>query len=190
LRREAFWDSGLNKEQFETPPSRATASAAHPQVLAACLLRVGDRILLSRRAIPPRIGCWTIPGGYVEAGETPEQGARRELEEEARVSVPRAQLLGVYEMPQIFQVLFLYAAQVESCAAQAGPESSAVCMCHPGEAPWNDLAFATDRRTVLRLRHEPHCASVEYGRFHWGTDGAIRLSVADEQPSVPRNSPT
>lgn len=42
----------------------------------------GERVLLVRRARPPSQGVYAFPGGKVENGETLEQAARRELEEE------------------------------------------------------------------------------------------------------------
>lgn len=38
----------------------------------------GDRLLLCRRNIEPRRGLWNLPTGFLEIGETIEQGARRE----------------------------------------------------------------------------------------------------------------
>jgi ADP-ribose pyrophosphatase YjhB (NUDIX family) len=55
---------------------------SHPLVgVGAVMLRPGA-VLLVRRARPPAMGAWSIPGGAQELGETAEAGARRELLEE------------------------------------------------------------------------------------------------------------
>ena len=55
---------------------------ARPLVgIGAVLLRPGA-VLLVRRARPPALGQWSIPGGAQELGETAEAAARRELLEE------------------------------------------------------------------------------------------------------------
>lgn len=148
----------------------------NPRIVAGCLLLVGGRALLSQRAIQPRAGCWTIPGGFVEECESTEQGARRELAEETGVWVDRACLIAVYEIPQIYQVLFLYVALAGRCHARPGAESSGISLSDPGEVPWNDLAFPTDRRTLHRLRQGRQHVPVEFGRCHWGPDGRILIT--------------
>lgn len=45
-------------------------------------LRRGDTLLLVRRGRPPSQGLYAFPGGRVEAGESDEEAARRELLEE------------------------------------------------------------------------------------------------------------
>ena len=40
------------------------------------------KVLLIQRAHEPFAGCWALPGGFVDVGESPEQAARRELQEE------------------------------------------------------------------------------------------------------------
>ena len=49
--------------------------------IGAVMLRPGA-VLLVRRARPPALGEWSIPGGAQELGETAEAAARRELREE------------------------------------------------------------------------------------------------------------
>jgi 8-oxo-dGTP diphosphatase len=44
-------------------------------------------VLLVRRGKPPNLGAWSLPGGAQELGETAEQAARRELEEETSLRV-------------------------------------------------------------------------------------------------------
>jgi 8-oxo-dGTP diphosphatase len=53
---------------------------------AAVAIITGRRgILLARRAAPPYRGTWDLPGGFLEAGELPDHGLLRELQEELGV---------------------------------------------------------------------------------------------------------
>jgi ADP-ribose pyrophosphatase YjhB (NUDIX family) len=47
----------------------------------------GRKVLLVRRARPPRQGQWSIPGGLLELGETHEEGVRREVREETGLAL-------------------------------------------------------------------------------------------------------
>ncbi|MFC1856736.1 NUDIX hydrolase [Thermodesulfobacteriota bacterium] len=64
---------------------------------ATCLVVIDDkdRLLLVKRSVEPKIGFWCLPGGFIEMGETPDQGALRELEEETGLSGNIEMLLGV-----------------------------------------------------------------------------------------------
>ncbi len=53
-------------------------SYANPKIVVGSVVVHENRILLCRRAIEPRKNYWTLPAGYLEEHESPEQGARRE----------------------------------------------------------------------------------------------------------------
>jgi ADP-ribose pyrophosphatase YjhB (NUDIX family) len=54
------------------------------------------RILLARRGVQPFRGMWDIPGGYLDEGEHPLDGMRRELLEETGLEVEPVHFLGAF----------------------------------------------------------------------------------------------
>jgi ADP-ribose pyrophosphatase YjhB (NUDIX family) len=58
------------------------------------LLERDGRLLLGRRAIEPARGKWDIPGGFLEEGEAPLDGLRREFQEETGIDVEPVAWLG------------------------------------------------------------------------------------------------
>jgi len=68
----------------------------YPRSASDMLVVKRDRVLLLERAHAPREGYLDIPGGFMEAGESLEDGARRELHEETGLHVGRADWLGFY----------------------------------------------------------------------------------------------
>lgn len=64
--------------------------------VSASIWREG-RVLLVQRAKPP-LGFWAFPGGHLEAGETLEAGAARELREETGLEAEIRGLVGLYDV--------------------------------------------------------------------------------------------
>src|SRR3954453_16023330 len=76
---------------------------SNPKVVVGSVLTEGERVLLCLRAIEPRRGFWTLPAGYLEHGETLEEGAAREAEEEAGAAIRTDGILAIYSISRIGQ---------------------------------------------------------------------------------------
>ena len=57
----------------------------NPKPTATLICLKNDEILFVKRAFDPGKGQWSLPGGFLELGETLEQGAIRELKEETNL---------------------------------------------------------------------------------------------------------
>ncbi|GAN76018.1 hydrolase [Acidisphaera rubrifaciens HS-AP3] len=103
-------------------------------------------VLLCRREIEPRRGYWTLPAGFLELGETIEDGARREAWEEARARISLDGVLALYSISRIGQVQVMFRGRFDGPAAfAAGPESQDVALYRWDDIPWDSLAFPSVR---------------------------------------------
>ena len=64
-----------------------TSMPQRPQVGVGVIVRKGDCILLMKRQNSHGDGTWSMPGGHLEYGESPEECAIREVEEEVGVQI-------------------------------------------------------------------------------------------------------
>jgi len=115
----------------------------NPKIVVGSVLSFDGKILLCRRAIDPRKGYWTLPAGYLENGETVENGAMREAYEEARVRPEFDQVLAVYSVPRISQVQIIFRGALAAADFAPGPESLDVRLFEWADIPWPDIAFPT-----------------------------------------------
>jgi len=117
----------------------------NPKIVVGSVVRHGDRYLLCRRAIEPRLGFWTRPAGYRELNETTEAGALREAWEEAEARIQIEGLLAVYNIPRLSQLQLIYRARLIGDSFGPGPESQAVELFTWDQIPWPDIAFPSVR---------------------------------------------
>ena len=75
------------------PPGDRESPLVVPCV-GAVVHDAAGRLLLVQRGSDPHRGHWTLPGGRVEPGETPEQAVVRELREETGLDVTARAVVG------------------------------------------------------------------------------------------------
>lgn len=127
----------------------------------------GDQVLLCKRNIEPRFGKWTLPAGFMELGETTEQGAWRETDEEAGARIEMQGLYTVLNVVSAGQVHIYYRARLLDTEFNPGPETIEAKLFREDEIPWDELAFRTVRETLRRYfadrpqgQFGVHCADI------------------------------
>ncbi|MGH8259183.1 MAG: NUDIX hydrolase, partial [Steroidobacteraceae bacterium] len=121
----------------------------NPRLVVGCVPELDGRILLCKRAIEPRRGYWTVPAGFMENGETLQQAAARESQEEALAEVQIGSLLAIVHVLHAEQVHVFFRARLAVPQFAPGPESLEVELVAPADIPWADIAFPS---TELALR--------------------------------------
>lgn len=132
-----------------------TIHYSNPKVVVGTIPIREGKILMCKRAIEPRKGFWTLPCGFMENGETVEEGAWRETHEEARADVEIIRLHTVYSIPHIGQVYLMFLAQLNDSEFSPGPESLETELMVPEKIPWDQIAFPSIRFTLQNYLHTP-----------------------------------
>lgn len=125
-----------------------TVHYINPRIIVGCLPEYQGRLLLCRRAIEPRRNYWTLPAGFMENGETTEQGAARETWEEAMARADDMALYRVYDVPYINQVYMFYRCRIADGQYGVGPESLDTRLFAPADIPWDELSFPSVYRAL------------------------------------------
>jgi len=82
----------------------------NPTPVLAAVIECADRegrLLMARNAAWP-VKMFGLVTGFMEAGERPEDGIRREVVEETSLSVDALELIGVYDFQRMNQVIIAY----------------------------------------------------------------------------------
>ena len=132
--------AGDNRQRLVCPDCEYVAYE-NPKVVVGVVATWEDKVLMCKRAIEPRLGYWTLPAGFMEMGETPQEGAAREAWEEAYAKLEIIDLLAVYSLRHISQLQLFFRARLTSPDVSAGPESEDVGLFTFDRLPATDLAF-------------------------------------------------
>src|SRR5689334_9694358 len=76
----------------------AISAGPWPRAAASAVMFRYESVLLVLRDKEPAKDLWSLPGGAIEAGETAEDAARREVEEETGLIAHIEGLAGVYDV--------------------------------------------------------------------------------------------
>lgn len=115
----------------------------NPKLLVACLLYEKNRLLWIRRAIEPYKGCWALPAGFMECGETVSETACRELNEETglRAHPNELRLYSILSLPEISQVYVSLIGRLPSHDYFPTPEAFEVALLDRREVECLSLGY-------------------------------------------------
>jgi ADP-ribose pyrophosphatase YjhB (NUDIX family) len=119
--------------------------------------------LLIRRKSPPHVGEWSLPVGFLQFGETAEQAAAREVEEETGLRVEATALLGTYSdviNAQRSHLVLIFRGRILGGALQAGDDAEEVGWFSENNLP--PIAFASAQSAVAMWRAQRHGPPTAY----------------------------
>ncbi|RPI28673.1 MAG: NUDIX domain-containing protein [Chloroflexota bacterium] len=126
---------------------------ADPKVAVAVLIEVDGQVLLVRRSNDPKRGHWTLPAGFVDAGEDPVEAARRECLEETGLVVRITGLIDVLsgqEHARGAHILIAYRGEITGGSLHPGDDADQAAFFSRDALP--PLAFETTSRLLSGLK--------------------------------------
>jgi ADP-ribose pyrophosphatase YjhB (NUDIX family) len=120
-----------------------------PKVAAAVLVEQDGRVLLVRRNGEPFRGLWTLPAGFVDAGEDPARAAERECLEETGLTVRVKRVMEVIagqEHERGADFIIIYGAELLGGSLSPNDDVDAVAWFEPANLP--PLAFSATRKAL------------------------------------------
>ena len=117
-----------------------------PKVVASAVVERGGKVLMVRRGLEPRIGYWSLPGGYVDRGEVVERAAEREVLEETGLEVEPIGLIGIFSEPDHPVILVIYDSRIVGGTPRPGSEVLELEFFPLDDLP--PLAFPRDQQVL------------------------------------------
>jgi 8-oxo-dGTP diphosphatase len=110
----------------------------NPLCAVAVVAEKGGKVIFIKRNVEPAKGMWALPGGFIEQGETVEEAALRELNEETGVSAEKAEIIKVAsENTFFFRTLIIIGVRAYGISGElkAGDDAGEVKWCDIGKTP-------------------------------------------------------
>jgi ADP-ribose pyrophosphatase YjhB (NUDIX family) len=130
--------AGEDRDRLHCPGCDLVLYENAAPTASAVVVDAQGRVMLTRRALEPARDMWDLPGGFVEAGEHPEDAVRRELREETGLAVELDGLLGIWcdrYGGGVHTLNLHYLAHPVSGAQRAGSDVSEIAWFAPESLP-------------------------------------------------------
>lgn len=134
-------------------PSCGWVHFEDPKVAAAVLVMDNGSVLLAKRIFNPSKGDWTLPAGFVDAHEGPEEAAIRECMEETGLEVEIVRLVDIIsgrEHERGADMVIVYEARITGGNLTAGDDADEVAFFPLNNLP--SLAFQATKKILKSLK--------------------------------------
>ncbi len=123
---------------------------SNPKVVVGCIPEFNGQLLLCKRNIEPQKGKWTLPAGFLENGESVQEGALRETLEETQAKATIIESYRLFNIVFVDQIYIMFRAQLTSDHFGPTTESIDVRLFNEKDIPWENIAFKV---ITLTLKH-------------------------------------
>lgn len=146
---------GVNRGSSFACPTCGYVAWANSVPGVHALIERDDRVLLGRRAFDPGAGCWGLPGGFLEEGEEPLAGLKREIREETGLEIEPGELFGTWLQPHGERTVLclIYRARVTGGDERAADDVTELGWFGAGDLP-EDIGPSAFAETLSAWRHE------------------------------------
>lgn len=128
----------------------------NPTPAVGVVLVRDNKVLLVKRKFEPKAGGWSLPAGFMEYDEGPEETAIRETLEETNLDVRLTELLGAYgafDDPRVHVVLIVYRGEIIGGQLKPGDDAVEVQFFPLTDLP-KDIAFSSHCKVLECLIKE------------------------------------
>ncbi len=140
----------LDNRERRVCPKADFVQYRNPVPAVGAFVRKDSKLLMVLRKYPPRAGLWTLPAGFMEYDEAPEETAVREVKEETGLDVAVQKLFSVYRAgddPRTRVVLILYEMKIVGGRLKPGDDALKAEFFTLANLP-EDIAFSAHRKAL------------------------------------------